>query len=466
MRKKRTAKAKRRGFIFTILLLGAAIVLTGLGLAWLLVRGFGEGNSDAVQIMVMGVDQRADDGGRSDTLMLVTVDKSKEKAAILSIPRDTRVAIEGHGYDKINHAYAFGGHKLTQGSLEQLLGTKIDHYIMVDIRAFKRMIDAVGGVDLNVEKRMYYEDPWDDNGGLVIDLYPGEQHLDGQRAMEYVRYRDEEGDVGRIRRQQKFMQALLKEVVSPQILPHLPQLVKELQDTLQTDMSLSELTKFASMLQQVRRNGVESQIFSGTPVYMGGISYWLPDIVKGREQLAQNSGIELSDKLRKEGERLAKKYEEGMSEEMADLWQQERKVQEVMQKAGKKAGQDNKPAANKPAANKPAANNPAPKKDEKKPANKAKAEQKALKPADITVRIVNNSGINGAAAEIAEELKARGFKVSETVTGDTSAQAQSRIEVPAGSEDLFYGLPFKVIIMTGGANRITKAELTVGKDYR
>ena len=159
-------------------------------------------------IMLMGVDRRADDVGRSDTLMVVAIDEDDNRAALLSVPRDTRVAITGHGYDKINHAYAFGGRELTQKIIEQFLGVPIHHYVLIDTRAFERIIDAVGGVDINVEKRMFYEDPWDDNGGLVIDLYPGEQHLDGYGAEQYVRYRDGEGDLGRIRRQQKFMGAL------------------------------------------------------------------------------------------------------------------------------------------------------------------------------------------------------------------------------------------------------------------
>ena len=474
MRKRRSNTKNKRGFIMLMLSLVVLTVLAGAGLAWLLLRfinGDGlswssneYGGSDVQHIMVMGVDQRADDGGRSDTLMLVSVDKKKDKAAILSIPRDMRVAIEGNGYDKINHAYAFGGEKLTKKTLESVLGTQIDHYVLVDIKAFRRMIDAIGGVDLNVEKRMYYEDPWDDNGGLVIDLYPGQQHLDGERAMEYVRYRDEEGDVGRIRRQQKFMLALLGEVVSPQIITHLPELTKEMSSLLQTDMSASELTKLAAMLQQVRRNGVKSQIFSGTPLFYGGISYWIPNIVEGREQLAQNCGVELSEKLRQEGQRLAAKYEEDMNDELESTWKQERKVAQAEQSNAAKSTKQEKPAVKK---DEPKAQpKPGPKQEPKKSEPAPKQSKKALKPEDITVRIVNNSGINGAAAEMAEVLRSRGFKVSETVTGETSAQGQSRIVVPAGSEDLFYGMPFKLIIVTGDANRLTKAELTVGKDYR
>ena len=150
-------------------------------------------------IVVMGCDIRKDDAGRSDTLFVVMMDKSDKKAALLSVPRDTRVKIKGHGWDKINSAFAYGGHKLTQETVQNFLGIKLHNYVVVDFQGFKGLVDAVGGVDINVEKRMYYYDPY---ANFEIDLRPGNQHMDGKTAMQYVRYRDEEGDIGRIRRQQ------------------------------------------------------------------------------------------------------------------------------------------------------------------------------------------------------------------------------------------------------------------------
>ena len=127
----------------------------------------------------------------------------------------------------------------------------MDHYIIVNTKAFPKLIDAIGGVDINVEKRMHYEDPWDDNGGLVIDLYPGEQHMDGEKAIQYVRYRDGEGDIGRIGRQQKFMKAVLEKLVSPAILPKLPEIVKTCSSVLKTDMSVTELLDFAQQMKSI-----------------------------------------------------------------------------------------------------------------------------------------------------------------------------------------------------------------------
>ena len=167
---------------------------------------------DKSTIMIMGVDEREDDVGRSDTLMIATVDPKKDQAALLSIPRDTRVKINGHGWDKINAAYAYGGEKLTQRTVEDFLGVNMDHYIIINTHAFQKIIDAIGGIDIDVEKRMYYEDPWDDDGGLVIDLRPGKQHMDGKTAVTYVRFRDEEGDIGRIKRQQKSMKACMDKI--------------------------------------------------------------------------------------------------------------------------------------------------------------------------------------------------------------------------------------------------------------
>lgn len=164
---------------------------------------------DKSTIMIMGVDERDDDVGRSDTLMVAAIDPKKNQASLLSVPRDTRVKIKGHGFDKINAAYAYGHEQLSQDTIEHLLGIKIDHYIIINTKSFKKIIDAIGGIDIDVPKRMHYEDPWDDDGGLVIDFKPGKQHMDGAKAITYVRYRDEEGDIGRIKRQQAFVQACL-----------------------------------------------------------------------------------------------------------------------------------------------------------------------------------------------------------------------------------------------------------------
>ena len=264
---------------------------------------------DKSTIMIMGVDERDDDVGRSDTLMIATIDPKKDQAALLSVPRDTRVKVKGHGYDKINAAYAYGGHKLTQDTVEKLLGTPMDHYVLINIQAFKRIVDAIGGVDIDVEKRMYYEDPWDDEGGLVIDLYPGKQHMDGKTAITYVRYRDEEGDIGRIARQQKFMKAVMDKVTSPSIIPQLPGVIREVMSSVKTDLSFRELLEFAGTLREAQKNGLKTEMLQGRPLYIEGISYWIPDISKIRSTLADTLGITMSQSARSAMEREQREYE-------------------------------------------------------------------------------------------------------------------------------------------------------------
>lgn len=243
-------------------------------------------------ILVMGVDERKDDVGRSDTLMIFMIDPKSEKVEIVSVPRDTLVKIPGRGWDKINHAYAYGGHELTRATVEDFLGIKINHYVLIDVQGFKSIVDAIGGVDINVEKRMYYEDPWDDDP-LVIDFQPGMQHMNGQKAMEYVRYRDEEGDIGRIARQQQFMKAVYEKVTSPANIPNLPRLTAVLAKMVKTDVYASKVPGLANSVTKAVKNGLKGSSVPGTPKYIGDISYWVPDVEETREMVVKMQGLDI-----------------------------------------------------------------------------------------------------------------------------------------------------------------------------
>ena len=120
---------------------------------------------------------------------------------------------------------------------------------------------------------MYYEDPWDENGGLVIDLYPGRQHLDGAKAMAYVRYRDGEGDIGRMERQQKFLQAVLTKAASPEMVPHLPEVVENLRKFLQTNMPLRDMLEMAALLPTLKAQGMTATLLPGRPGRWEGNGY-------------------------------------------------------------------------------------------------------------------------------------------------------------------------------------------------
>lgn len=390
-----------------------------------------ETSSRVMHVMILGVDRREDDVGRSDTMMVTAVDMDQKKAALLSVPRDTRVKIDGYGYEKINHAYAYGGHKLSQDAIENLLGVSIDHYILIDTKAFERIIDAIGGIDINVEKRMYYEDPWDDNGGLVIDLYPGEQHLDGQKAIQYVRYRDGEGDIGRIGRQQHFIKAVLAKVISPEMLPRLPKLVEEVSSAIKTDMSLAELLEFANTMKSVHDNGLTAQMVPGQPAYIDDVSYWIPDITDLRALLASELGSNLT----------AEASDKAQADENAYM--------------------DDLPKGLKLTAAKSSGKLVTANSDEAKTDDN---DEEPLKPDEISVMVINDSGINGAGARVASILQSKGFIISGVETGKTSSREQTTITTSARNTNLFYGMPFKCVIMDGGGTN--QAVVRIGLDYR
>lgn len=390
-----------------------------------------ETSSRVMHVMILGVDRREDDVGRSDTMMVTAVDMDQKKAALLSVPRDTRVKIDGYGYEKINHAYAYGGHKLSQNAIENLLGVSIDHYILIDTKAFERIIDAIGGIDINVEKRMYYEDPWDDNGGLVIDLYPGEQHLDGQKAIQYVRYRDGEGDIGRIGRQQHFIKAVLAKVISPEMLPGLPKLVEEVSSAIKTDMSLAELLEFANTMKSVHDNGLTAQMVPGQPAYIDDVSYWIPDITDLRALLASELGSNLT----------AEASDKAQADEDAYM--------------------DDLPKGLKLTAAKSSGKLVTANSDEAKTDDN---DEEPLKPDAISVMVINDSGINGAGARVASILQSKGFIISGVETGKTSSREQTTITTSARNTNLFYGMPFKCVIMDGGGTN--QAVVRIGLDYR
>ncbi|WP_378953320.1 LCP family protein [Pelosinus sp. sgz500959] len=271
---------------------------------------------EKINILVLGVDARDDDVGRSDTTFVVTIDTIGKKITMLSIPRDSRVKIDGHGWDKINHAYAFGGAKLSKSSVENLLTIPVDYTVVINFQGFVHMIDAIGGVTIDVDKRMYYSDPYDDDGGLYIDLRPGIQKLNGKTAMEYVRYRDEEGDIGRVSRQQKFLKGLLKELSEPQIITSLPNLIKEFAIAVKTDMPSKEMVKLIPIISEAAKIGLYTEWVAGTPYWIHDVSYWLPDIKELRYKVAQIQGLTVDGLYTQVTDRLVSEYANSIPREI------------------------------------------------------------------------------------------------------------------------------------------------------
>ncbi|MGE5672427.1 MAG: LCP family protein [Mycobacterium leprae] len=241
--------------------------------------------------LVMGVDKRGDDVGRSDSMMVLSYDQEAQQLAILSLPRDTWVQIPGNGYDKVNHAYAFGGDKLAVSAVSRFLGLPIDHAVTVNFQGFARLVDALGGIEVNAEKRMVYRDPFDTSmgpEGLVIDIQPGLQRMDGITALKYSRFRyDEEGDVGRMRRQQQVVKAMVAAANRPGVVTRLPQLVPALMNTVSTDMNLAEMISMVSGVREALARPLRTVTLSGTPKEIGGVFYFVPDIEAVRVEAYQ-----------------------------------------------------------------------------------------------------------------------------------------------------------------------------------
>ncbi|MBQ0055756.1 MAG: LCP family protein, partial [Synergistaceae bacterium] len=163
-------------------------------------------------MLVLGEDD-VEGSKRSDTILFVTVELDDKCVKVLALPRDTRVEIPGHGTHKLNSSFAYGGVELLKTTVENYLKEPILYYVVVNYDNFPKLVDAFGGVDIDVKKRMRYVDR---AGHLDINFQPGMQHMDGKNALLYVRFRkDAQGDIGRVQRQQQFIKALLKKAYSP-----------------------------------------------------------------------------------------------------------------------------------------------------------------------------------------------------------------------------------------------------------
>jgi len=239
-----------------------------------------------VNILVMGTDavldgasdEAAEFSGRTDTLLLVRVDPEAGKLNVLSIPRDTRVMIPGHGMDKINQANVEGGPELVAQTVAHNLGNlTIDRYVRVNTDALRELVDLVGGVEVMVPKRMQYEDR---TQGLFIDLHPGWQVLNGDQAEQFARFRrDANGDIGRVQRQQMLLKAVRERLSNPTVIPRLPQAIRVVQRHVDTNLSLEEMLALANFGLELESADLQMVMlpgrFSGPSEYVA--SYWLPN---------------------------------------------------------------------------------------------------------------------------------------------------------------------------------------------
>jgi len=247
---------------------------------------------DIMNILLLGLDPR-DQSMRSDTIMILTLNRRSGEISIFSIPRDMRVRIPGYGQDKINHAYAYGGVALTRETVEDFLDIKIDYYMTTDFDGFENIIDILGGIELDVEKKMYYK-----GIDVLIDLKPGLQHLDGAQALQYVRWRsDSEADFGRVKRQQKFLKALLQEMIAFKNIIKFPRLLPEIAENIKTDLELNQAILLVNKLKGVDFEQINTFTLPGRGGEINGVSYVIPQEEEIRdlvEKYMKNSPVEPS----------------------------------------------------------------------------------------------------------------------------------------------------------------------------
>jgi LCP family protein required for cell wall assembly len=225
---------------------------------------------------------------RSDTMMLVRYIPETEKVYILSLPRDTRVLINGQ-VEKLNASHIIGGADLTIKTIEKMLGISINYYAEVDYAGFRECIDAIGGIDIVIPRDMDY-DAYD----IKIHFNKGETvHLDGKKAEEFVRWRKNNdgsgyamGDLGRIGTQQEFLMKVAEKIKSPSSITKLPSLINTLSKYVKTNMSPSMMLKYGLRLKNIETAAIEKKVLEGEPQYIGKISYFIINKGKNTEYLS------------------------------------------------------------------------------------------------------------------------------------------------------------------------------------
>ena len=211
-----------------------------------------------MNILVLGIDYNHDpksilytEGARSDSMMVVSLANDGSLLNVVSIPRDLYVPLSAYdGSDRINAAYSYGGVKKAKEAVSYLMGIPIHHHVIVKVYGAMKVIDAIGGVDLEVEKDMDYDDNW---GGLHVHLKKGKQHLNGDQTVGYARFRkdntriDMEGDVGRMRRQQQVIRGLVRTTKDPAMVMRFPAIAQAVKETLETDFSIDDMVALANL---------------------------------------------------------------------------------------------------------------------------------------------------------------------------------------------------------------------------
>jgi len=232
--------------------------------------------SGGQDVLLLGTDLS---GGNTDVMATLRMEGGLTR--ITQIPRDTYIESEMYGPVKINALYALGGTDAVKREVSHRLGRPIQHHLVVNLSAIRRMADQMGGIEVDVPKRMYYVD---NSQGLTIDLQPGVQTLRGRDLEGFLRFRhDETGDLGRMERQQLVLQALFRKLTRPDQLLRLPALLMASGNDLKTDMGPMEL---GGLLTTMGTTKLDTHRLGGRPFDQDRISYWEADWPSGQKESA------------------------------------------------------------------------------------------------------------------------------------------------------------------------------------
>lgn len=223
---------------------------------------------DPISILLMGVDEREGDSGRSDALILMTVNPNTKTTQMVSIPRDTRTEIVGKGkQDKINHAYAFGGTEMAIKTVEHFLDVPVDYFVKINMESFKDTVDAVGGVEVNNTLNFSY-------GGF--DFPEGKVTLDGEKALAYtrMRYEDTRGDFGRQERQRQVIEAVIKKGANISSITKFGDMFGVVRDNVKTNLTFDEMWDIQANYKTAAQNLEQFQV-EGDGDTIDGIYYYI-----------------------------------------------------------------------------------------------------------------------------------------------------------------------------------------------
>jgi len=231
-------------------------------------------------LLLFGVDSKAGEPARSDTIMLMRFNPKTHTINQLSIPRDTRVTLPNGTVDKINTAMFWGGPAMAVQVVKQFLGVDVNHVLVVDFKGFPRLVNAVGGVDLKVPTTI---STIAGASGRTVVFEEGMHHFDGKYAMLYVRIRYADDDFHRATRQQQFVQALQKKLAQPSNITKLPEIGKKFMSGVATDLTTNQIIELGYL--KWRARGGKKIVMVGTPGWDGGVAYVFPPSDSEKQKL-------------------------------------------------------------------------------------------------------------------------------------------------------------------------------------